>query len=229
MPTPGLLYALSKIKDPSLSEDNYNDWYSNHHIHHVVDAGLADLAIRYKNTNPNAKWPYLAIYRMPDVAKMQDEKVMGAIASKHDLIPNGQTWMEALEADIRPFVLLQKFEGQVPKEGPRGKALRTVLVEPAEGGDEEFDEWYRKQHLDMLSMVNGFRRSTRYKLVLEAEALGHPRYIACHEYDTANFPVEQVKLVTGTEWSKKILGGAKKFEGDIWEEIAAYGATDSKL
>jgi len=123
---------------------------------------------------------------------------------------------------------VQKFDGQVEKEGPRGKALRTVLVEPMEGGDEELDEWYRKQHLDMLSMVTGFRRSTRYKLI-ETEASGKPRFLACHEYDTENYPVEQIKLVVGTEWSKKILSAAKAFEGDVWEEIAAFGATHTKL
>jgi hypothetical protein len=139
-PTPGLLYALSKPKSSSFSDADYNTWYTNHHIHDVVNSGLADLAIRYKNTNPNAKWPYLAIYRIPDLAKMQDEKVMGSIAATHELIPNGATWHDALEADIRPFVLLQKFEGQVPKEGPRGTALRTVMVEPAKGTDDEFDE-----------------------------------------------------------------------------------------
>jgi hypothetical protein len=117
MPTPGLLYALSKPKHPSLKEDTYNDWYSNHHIQHVVDSGLADLAIRYKNTKADAKWPYLAIYRLPDVAKMGDEKLRESIPKTHDLLPEGQPWTEALETDIRVLELLQKFEGQVPKDG----------------------------------------------------------------------------------------------------------------
>lgn len=81
----------------------------------------------------------------------------------------------------------------------------------------------------MLSMVPGFRRSTRYQLTPESAALGHPRYLACHEYDNTNFPVEIVKLVTGSEWSKKILGGATKFEGDLWEEIGSAGKTSEKL
>lgn len=137
--TPGLLWAFSKPKS-TFSEADYNTWYTDHYIHHVVDASLCDLAVRYKNVNPDAKWPYLAIYRLPDVAKLQDQKVMGSIATTHELIPNGVAWTEAIEVDIRPFTLLQKFEGQIAKEGPRGKALRTVMVEPAEGGDAEFDE-----------------------------------------------------------------------------------------
>merc|ERR1711879_230312 len=226
MPDAGVLLVFSKPKD-HWAEDQFNDWYSNYHIQDVVESPLSDLAIRYKNTNPNAKWPYLCVYRMPDVATIADQNVVASIPAKHDLIPEGQTWHEAIHAEMRTYALLQKFEGQIPKEGPRGKALRTVFVEPAD--EAEFDEWYRKQHLDMLSMVPGFRRSTRYKLTDEENKEGHPRFVALHEYDTKDFPVEKVKLVTGTEWSKKILGEAKSFQGDVLEEIAATGAVDSKL
>lgn len=81
----------------------------------------------------------------------------------------------------------------------------------------------------MLSMVPGYRRSTRYVLAPESAALGHCRYLACHEYDTKDFPVDVVKLVTGTEWSKKILGQAKRFEGDLWEEIGVAGRGGEKF
>jgi hypothetical protein len=50
-----------------------------------------------------------------------------------------------------------------------------------------------------------------------------------HEWDTSEFPADAVKLVTGTEWSKKVLGAAKSFGGDLWEEIAVVGAVESKL
>jgi len=63
-------------------------------------------------------------------------------------------------------------------------------------------------------MVPGYSRSTWYKLRDEDLALGHPRYLACHEFDNANLPLEQLKLATGTEWSTKTLGAAKKFEAD---------------
>lgn len=117
MPTPGLLYALSAINNPSLSESDFNTWYTSHHIRDAVDSGLSDLAIRYKNTNANAKWPYLSIYRIPDVAKLADEKLTGSIPKHHDLLPEGKPWDEVLKTDIRGLELLQKFEGQVPKEG----------------------------------------------------------------------------------------------------------------
>jgi hypothetical protein len=81
----------------------------------------------------------------------------------------------------------------------------------------------------MLSMVTGFRRSTRYQLVPNDPVDGVARYLACHEYDSTDFPVEQIKHVVGTEWSKKILGAAKSFQGDVWEEIGAAGVKGGKL
>ena len=116
-PTPGLLYVLSKINDPKLTEDKYNDWYSNHHIQHVVDGGVADLAIRYKNTKADAKWPYLCIYRVPDLAVLSNEKQVTAIPTTHELLPDGKQWMEVLETDRIGLALIQKYEGLVPKEG----------------------------------------------------------------------------------------------------------------
>jgi hypothetical protein len=226
MPTPGLLYVLSKPKS-NITEENFNKWYTDFHIGDVVSTGVSDLAIRYKNTSANAKWPYLAVYRLPDVGIINDPNAFEKVQLNHELLPNGGPWQDALDVDMAFFTLIQSFEGQIPKDGPRGKALRTVTVEPSD--DADFDDWYRRQHLDMLSMVPGYRRSTRYKLADEKNEAGRARFLALHEYDTKEFPAEAVKLVTGTEWSKKILGSAKSFGGDLWEEIAVVGATESKL
>ena len=116
-PTPGLLYVLSKIKDPALAEDTFNDWYTNHHIQHVVDNGVADLAVRYKNVKSDAKWPYLCVYRVPDLAVLGDEKLVASIPVTHELLPDGKPWTEVLDVDRRVMALIQKYEGLVPKEG----------------------------------------------------------------------------------------------------------------
>jgi hypothetical protein len=80
----------------------------------------------------------------------------------------------------------------------------------------------------MLSMIEGYRRSTRYQSVEETPT-GTTRFLACHEFDSTIFPVDKVKHAVGTEWSKKILGSVKSFEGEFWEELAAAGAVDDKL
>lgn len=117
---------------------------------HVVDSGLADLAVRYKNLNPDAKWKYLALYRVPDLSKMQDQKLMDSIPKNSDSLPGkepgskGGNWPDVLENDIAPLEILQSFEG--PNEvKERGKGIVTVFMEPQQGSDDDFDDWYRKQ------------------------------------------------------------------------------------
>ena len=116
-PTPGLLYVLSNPNHPKLSEDTYNKWYSDFHIRNVVNSGLADLAIRYKNVTVDSAFHYLCVYRLPDIAKLQDEGLMESIPKTHELLPDGKAWDEVQKTDSKLVELMQKFEGKVPKDG----------------------------------------------------------------------------------------------------------------
>lgn len=70
-------------------------------------------------------------------------------------------------------------------------------------------------------MLDGYRRSTRYQK-LDGST---PKFLALHEFDTAAVPKE-IRLVLGTEWSKKILGGATSSSSDVWEFIAEHGKSE---
>jgi hypothetical protein len=113
----GILYVRTKPTHPSLTEETYNKWYTEVHIQDAVKSGLADLAIRYKNTKADAEWPYLCIYRIPDLAILSDPKVMASIPTTHELLPEGKPWAELMAAEHVVLAVIQKFEGQVVKEG----------------------------------------------------------------------------------------------------------------
>jgi hypothetical protein len=153
--TPGLVLVQSRPTHPELTDAVFNDWYSNEHIQDMAKSGLTDLIVRYKNLNSSAKWPYLAIYRVPDVAKLQDPKVMGAITPTSQKLPGktkgskGGAYKDVMDMETLAWARVQTFEGQIPKAG-RGKGLATATVQPANGTDADFDDWYRRQHLDML-------------------------------------------------------------------------------
>jgi hypothetical protein len=154
-PTAGLLYVTSRPTNPELTDKDFNNWYSNEHIHDIVKSTLSNLVVRYKNVNTTAKWPYLAIYRLPDVARLRDQKVMGSIPATSKLLPGkqkgtkGGAYKDVIAMDMRAYSRSQTFEGQIPKPG-RGKGLLTADMEPATGKDADLDDWYRRQHLDML-------------------------------------------------------------------------------
>lgn len=193
-------------------------------------------AFRYKNTNPAASFPFLTLYGVPDIAWVESPELKNAKLS-HDTLPGGRSHFELCDFDVRYYEKIQTFEGQVPKEGRAGKCVIAVAMEPAAGeeAEKDFDAWYRLQHLDMLSTISGYRRSTRYKLVASptAEMAGKlsevPRYLALHEYESTEIPPEQVKLAVGTEWSKKVIGSAKAFVRDTWVLTHEAGDATKKL
>lgn len=148
--TAGVLIAKSNPSHPDLADATFNEWYSTQHIQDVCTSGLADLAIRYKNIDPSGRWQYLAIYRVPDLAKAQDPAFMASIRKDSPLLPGkeegskGGNWMDVLDIQIEVFELIQRFEGQT-RTGERARGVTTVGMEPAEGTDEDFDRWYRLQ------------------------------------------------------------------------------------
>ena len=151
----GLLYVLSKPTHPELSDIVFNDWYTNHHIRDMVNSDLTDLVVRYKNTKDTSQWPYLAIYRLPDVARLKDQKTMGSIPATSPLLPGkeegskGGAFKDIMAMETSTYTRIQTFEGPSKKTG-RGRGLVTGAMEPANGTDADFDDWYRKQHLDMI-------------------------------------------------------------------------------
>jgi hypothetical protein len=67
-------------------------------------------------------------------------------------------------------------------------------------------------------MLNGYRRSTRFQK-LDGSS---PKFITLHEFDTTTVPPE-IRLVMGTEWSKKVTANTKASIRDRWEFISEYG------
>src|ERR1700753_1367770 len=149
----GLLIVFSRPTHPELTDTVFNEWYSTEHVHDMVKSGLTNLVLRYKNINSTAQWPYLALYRLPDPAKLKDQKVMGSIPLTSKLLPGkekgskGGAYPDIMVMETRAYSRIQTFEGQIKKTG-RGKGLVTSAMEPENEAD--YDDWYRRQHLDML-------------------------------------------------------------------------------
>jgi hypothetical protein len=212
--------AYSRPTHPELSEEDFNKWYQTEHLPAIVKCGMSDLILRYKNVDRKAKYQYLALYRLPDAENANNPDMLLCIPNESQLLPGkvkgtkGGAYLDIMDLDMVSYKRTQTFEGQIPHSG-RAQAISTAAIEPAAGTEAEFDEWYRKQHLDMLSMLDGYRRSTRYA---KDDA---PKQLAIHEFNDAS-PPTKIGLVLGTEWSKKMLGGAKSTFGS-WTYIGEYG------
>lgn len=230
MPTSGLTFVASNVLDPvKTSDETYNTFYNDEHLPDVLASGLTKVALRYKNTNLESQKPYIALYPVKEASMTGSEAAVKLIQdTRHSKTFNGDDIYNHIHFDIRRFEKIQTYEayqqeGRSGKE--RGETIVCVAMEP--GDEADFEEWYRKQHLDMLGMCRGYRRCTRYKNMDDQQ----PRYLALHEYSCKpeDLPGEQIKQVTATEWSKKIVGEAKMFERDIFVLIQAQGQTELNL
>ena len=197
----------------------------------MLEHNVSKIALRYKNTNADSSMAYLALYPLDDTSFFQssglDKLRQDTRISKTF---DNTDFYEYIEFGSRPYEKIQTFEGygHADKSGKeRGHTIICVAMEPAEGQDEDFDEWYRKQHLDMLAMCRGYRRTTRYRRV-DSEK---PRYLALHEYACKpdEMPGDQIKQVVSTEWSQKIIKESSVFERDVFTLIQEQGDTALKL
>jgi len=234
MSKPALLFVIARISDSSKTTDSkFNQMYNEEHLPDVLNykKKVTDLALRYKNTNASSNRPYLALYPVKDA----DFFTSGTLEelttdTRHSRTYDGEDITSFVSFDARPYEKIQTYEGYGHEDesgSQRGQTLTCVFMEPAEGEEVDFEDWYRKQHLDMLAMCTGYRRTTRYKRIDDVS----PRYLALHEWACApsELPTEQVKQVASTEWSKKILGEAKVFDRDVFELIQAQGDAARKL
>jgi hypothetical protein len=152
-PTPGLLCVRSRITSDALSDSTFNDFYTNHHLPDFVSSGIADLALRYKNVDSEAKWPYLAIYRVPDSNFQSNPENMKKIRLQHEALPNGGSIMNFTELNSKMYLPLHSFEGKGQKVG-RAKVLFIAEFEPAEGTDDgALREFYEKQVRKLCSRL----------------------------------------------------------------------------
>jgi hypothetical protein len=142
MPTPGILLVRVRIASPELSEEDFNSWYNQEHVTDALAAGFGDLALRYKNLDPKATWPYCTVYQTSDLEASTSPEASAKVPATSDLLPGKGAWRELIEIQRLPFELIQRFEGQSPYTG-RGDEVLEALFEPAD--ETEFDDWYRKQ------------------------------------------------------------------------------------
>jgi hypothetical protein len=97
--------------------------------------------------------------------------------------------------------------------------LCSVALQPAQGQDEDFDKWYREEHLHLLRECPGFRRSRRFKVVnatvldkFERSEPEVPQYLALHEFDGEQFSMQELGSTAETEWAKRVMGNLKAGE-----------------
>lgn len=201
-----------------------------------LNGGCCALAVRIHNVNSEQAMQAFGTlpvqFEPPShLAPRRTEHRRGSIPAAH------------FGANLKGYELIQHFEPPKLKGRPtRGKCVVAVGIEPACGGEDALDRWYRSEQLDLMAENPIFVRCTRYRLLgpketdrsesVDGDAANGssedeaPRFLALHEYEShqalLNYAIEHGQMVPETAMSKKILGCARKIERAIWEVDEDY-------
>ncbi|PMD32128.1 hypothetical protein L207DRAFT_640428 [Hyaloscypha variabilis F] len=226
-PGPGLLLVNSEISHPEiLNEETF----------------IKCLSLRFQNKDPKAERPYLVLYPMGDIGFTQSDEFK-KIGIYSDLLPGGAPINDIVDMDVRVYSFIDKYEpngpvrpGQTKLLIPGGFDLGDKITE------QDFHDWYNKEHFGNLAKVPGYLRSTRYQLLghrsngqLRA-ARGFPpreedvetptpvKFLALHEFTVDEVDMKAFISTIDTDWSKRILGGAARAENPAYYQFKqGYG------
>jgi hypothetical protein len=93
--------------------------------------------------------------------------------------------------------------------GLRGKGMLMTFTEVPPEHEEDFNEWYNREHLDERVAMPGFRRARRY-----AAFRADPKYFATYETKTVAdlaAPGYLKLLADQSPWSKRVMKRFSKF------------------
>lgn len=140
-----LVMETARITNPSVSHEKFNKWYNTVYLPDFMTTHNASLAVRYKVApGPTTSWQYLSLYKIHQADKSSAiPKSNWDNSKKSDIKPNDVVLESTTWNQIQIFESLREKRGEVPNGRP--KIAMVVKIEPREGGEEELEEWYRKQ------------------------------------------------------------------------------------
>ncbi|KAK0222456.1 hypothetical protein EDD85DRAFT_960098 [Armillaria nabsnona] len=94
---------------------------------------------------------------------------------------------------------------------------------PSVTSETQFNDWYTKEHIPLLSKVPSWLFSRRFALVETTEGSGAPRYLALHEWaDLAAFQSKEFLCATNTTWRTEVLSQVVRKERWVMEFKGAF-------
>jgi hypothetical protein len=240
---PGIIWVNS-VPKPSLPEDTFNKWYQTVHIPDIIGAesgtGGCVAAWRFKCRDPSRPRPYLALYSVPNMGFVQSAG-FSKVSQYSEMLPEGGPSQKFVDFDTRFYQRVQVFESRgkdetndVTAKRGIGKVVKSTAIQPANGTEEEFDQWYREEHLEQVSRMPGWRKSTRFELIFKVQSKDDetkeeaPKYLAIHEFEDGT-EVKRMPREEWTEWTAKMVESAVKIDEGSFDYVWGMGEESAGL
>ncbi|KAL9069844.1 MAG: hypothetical protein Q9157_006032 [Trypethelium eluteriae] len=224
MPSPYLFFVQS---NPTFVDDDlWTKWYTVEHLPDLVNSKLYDRAALYKEVEvpldlvagvPPYPRKFLAVYQTAQ------EEASGTQAHQ-ELRTTSEMFAEQGgpkeierngDIDARNYKLIQDYDPDI---------VGDVELQPND--EEDYDRFYREEHLDLLHKVPGFRRSQRYVLGPKTRLTqgDPPKYLAVHEFnDLSVLAGPEMTDTNSRPWTQKILKENTAFILRGWQLIKPEG------
>ncbi|KXJ86580.1 hypothetical protein Micbo1qcDRAFT_236879 [Microdochium bolleyi] len=236
---PGLIYAQSHITSPELTPDTFDRWYASVHVPDVMATGVVSHAARWACTDDESAAqadPYLATYRVPEMADLQGE-AFKAIPMTHELLPggggekvDGRTVHDSVDIDTCFYELVEVYETEKHDGAFATHIISAGMTPKDQAASDDMDRWYREEHNEQMSLEPGWVRSSRYKLVFQIKSVGGgssrrdaPEWMTLHEFGEGNkLGTKVTALEPISEWTRKVMGDMKSIEAYVWKRTEGW-------
>ncbi|KAF9883014.1 hypothetical protein FE257_004327 [Aspergillus nanangensis] len=211
MATPGLLYVTMQPRE-SLPAAQFHDWYNSEHGPLRLRLPFCTNGFRYRATD-GLEPEWVALY---DITEMEELTRETYLALRGDTIktPREKATMAQIAVDRRLYDLLQdqKAADYKPLEDTHDTAAAgSVLIAvsttiPADQAKEaDLQNWYRDEHIPMLSKVPGWR-SSRLFVTAAIDPKAPREFVSLHEYKASNgLGGPEHKAAMDTPWRNRLM------------------------
>ncbi|OJD28214.1 hypothetical protein ACJ73_00397 [Blastomyces percursus] len=227
---PGVLYVTMQPGD-DLFPAQFHDWYNNEHGPTRLRLPFITSGFRFRATDTanGSSWAshpippeWLAIYDVTDMADLKREPYLrlrrDEVKSKREkevmakITVNRRLYdfVEGKEVEgYVPLVALTEAEADV--EGKKNKRVLVAIIQTLHPDQEdEFNKWYREEHLPLLSEVPGWLRTRRF-VSSAVEPTPVREYLSLHEYESHDGPSgPELKAVNATPWRERVMANVVK-------------------
>ncbi|KAK1232429.1 hypothetical protein PQX77_004459 [Marasmius sp. AFHP31] len=233
MTTPKGLSFVFIEPGSNITEAEHYDWYDNEHSPARLTVPGFYNALRYKAVD-SQKPSYLTLYDIsePSIANGPDFEALRARASERDTAMLGKVQFlnrRTYELIEEPYTRPETTDASLP-----GKFVLMVSYEIKSDFEEEFNRWYKEEHIpEYLAKVPDWLRCRRYKLydnlvrgaLEDGKELQVCKYLALHDFSCGPKEImsnEIMKASIETPYAKRVEENALHKEVRILQLHRVY-------
>ncbi|KAF2467070.1 uncharacterized protein BDR25DRAFT_345234 [Lindgomyces ingoldianus] len=224
---PGIIQGFITIpKSSKLSPEIFEKWFDEVYVPDLLATGIVISSWRFKAADPKYGKPKMFIHKCPDLSPVQAGK-LHEVKIASDMFPTNGSVYDFIESETNIFSLVQLYE-TVKQHEDAATTVIMAAMEPSPGGEAELDAWYREEHNQQMSEQPGWKRTTRFNLLLHHKSDGKPTeplsFLAIHEFGEGHkIGKDVVPLDPMTDWTKKCMAEARVIDAAVYTKVKTFG------